>query len=516
MKNNGFSDKEFDVPLDFEGMDFDVSDSPQEPIPPKRKGPPSAVPVKRDPSLANRGHSYNPGMPPERRNSALVDRGMSLMKREAGEAPPPGASRRRRPSQTMPMMPKVQVPTGPSPSGKWDVTLPTGAVVRVPAGSAEEAQRTAGEWLKQQPRKQGASVGGMTVGGQVPIVDPNAEVVWKNFPVVPSNESSVGGSIGSGPQRPLGEIGLEAFRQMVNNRIQEIVRKKPGGGGYNLYAPNTGKKKKPKLVGEFPTRLAAKRAELARFPPKDPEQLKRARKRLEKLAKDPKKRIEKEKEEMGVKKPRRAGKPVGDRKKAKKESFIRSLADALSERLFREGGLPGSPWDERISDLPLDALSQDRKLHRYLQGMEKASFEALGDGHRALAKVMRGLAKVNPGDISHDSNHGKMSMPITLDVDGDEIGPIHLYIDGGHVCIEISPEAQKSIASLDPPRAKDIRGGLMSFQEDYLPKIDRARSAWSERDNYLDTLHRKLEKIVGGMSPVELHLVQQLMTKRGH
>ena len=44
-------------------------------------------------------------------------------------------------------------------------------------------------------------------------------------------------------------------------RISEIVRKKAGGGGYNLYSPNKGKKKNPKPVGEFPTRIAAKRAE---------------------------------------------------------------------------------------------------------------------------------------------------------------------------------------------------------------------------------------------------------------
>ena len=484
-----------------EDMDFDTSDSPQEPIPPKRKGPPSAVPVRRNPELANRGHSYNPGMPPR--------------KNEAGEVPPAGAPRRR-PSQTMVMQPvKPQTPMS-SPSGKWDVTLPTGAVVRVPAASSEEAQRTAGEWMKQQPRQQGASVAGKTVGGQIPATDPSAEVDFKRFKVVPSpsEASGAGGSIGAGPQLPLGEIGLEALRQLVNNRISEIVRKKEGGGGYNLYAPNKGKKKSAKPVGTFPSRLAAKRAELARFPPKDPEQLKRARKRLDKLAKDPKKRIDQEKQELSARKPRRIGKSARERKKAKKEAFIRSLSDALSERLFREEELPGSPWDERISGLHPDALGQDKKLHKYHQGMEKASFGALGDGHRALAKVMRGLAKINPGDISRDPERGKMFMPITMDVDGDEIGPIHLYIDGGHVCIEISPEARESIASLDPTLAKDLRGGLMSFQEDHLPKIDRARLAWSERDNYLDNLHKKLEKTVSSMSRVEVHLARQLMAKR--
>jgi hypothetical protein len=301
---------------------------------------------------------------------------------------------------------------------------------------------------------------------------------------------------------------------MVNNRIQEIVRKKEGGGGYNLFPPNKGKKKKnQKAVGEFPTRLAAKRAELARFPPKDPEQLKRTRTRLDKLSKDPKKRIDKEKEDLTAKPGKRSGKAAGSRK-ARKEAIISRMVGDLTERLFKEDEVPGSPWDERIASLHPDAMSSDKKLHRYLKGIEMASHGALGDGHKTLAKVLRGMAKVNPGDVMRDPDRGKMYMPITLDIDGDEIGPVHLYVDGGNVCIEISPEARETIGGLDPMIAKNLRGGLMSFQEDHLPKLDKAKKAWTDRDSYLDKLHQRLEKSVGGMSGVELHLARQMMNKR--
>src|SRR6185369_13387984 len=53
-------------------------------------------------------------------------------------------------------------------------------------------------------------------------------------------------------------------REVVRNRVKEVVRKKPGGGGYVLYSPNQGKKKAAKGVGTFPTKLGAKKAELAR------------------------------------------------------------------------------------------------------------------------------------------------------------------------------------------------------------------------------------------------------------
>ena len=77
-----------------------------------------------------------------------------------------------------------------------------------------------------------------------------------------------------------------AFRAAVRLVLSEIVRKKPGTEStYILYAPNQGKKKPPKAVGEFPTRDMAKKAELERFPPRDTDKLNKARKRLQRMKK---------------------------------------------------------------------------------------------------------------------------------------------------------------------------------------------------------------------------------------
>lgn len=525
-------------------MDFDTSDADS--VGRNVGGPVRTKPTVRtpaNPKLPKQNPtSHLPGLPPERRKNEAdgntpfggsraqraqrptqqIDMGKTP--RTAPVAPParapqvtppranpmaqpPQAStqppRRRGPKDTMQLQPGMTEPAQrPAPAKtmpgekSWSVTVAGAGVYNVPAPDEQTARTRAADFL--------ASGGDPDVAGKT--FPPEA------FQVGPS-ESSAGGSIGAGPQRPLGELGLEIFRQLVNQRLQEIVRKKEGGGGYNLYSPNKGKKKKSKPVGEFPTRLAAKRAELARFPPKDPEQLKRARKRLDKLAKDPKKRQDAERKELSVKKPKRSGKAAGERK-ARKEAIIASMASSLRERLFREDEVPGSPWDERIANLHPSALSKDKKLHKYHQGMEKASVAALGDGSKVLSKMLRGLARANPGEIGIDSGRGKMFMPVGLDVDGTEVGPIHLYIDGGNVCIEISQEAREAIAGLDPRTAQDLRGGLMSFQEDALPKIDRAKRAWNERDSYLDSLHQRLEKTFGGMSDVEHHLVRQLMAKR--
>jgi len=92
------------------------------------------------------------------------------------------------------------------------------------------------------------------------------------------NVDEMGCGAVAGFQAPLtDEDRMNAVRELVRQRVKEVVRKKPGGGGYVLYSPNKGKKDKPKSVGTFPTMAGAKQAELSRFPPKDPSKLARLR-----------------------------------------------------------------------------------------------------------------------------------------------------------------------------------------------------------------------------------------------
>jgi hypothetical protein len=367
----------------------------------------------------------------------------------------------------------------------WDVYVDGAGVYKVPAADERTAKERAMQWLN---------------GGG----DPDHK--GRQFPI--SSFQAVKAESASSEK-------MEGLRAMVRQVVREIVRKKEGGGGYVLYGPNKGKKKDAKPAGEFPTRLAAKRAELARFPPKNADQLKKMRKRIEKLTKDPKKRADAERKDLTGSKPlKKSRRPVASRKKAAKESLAQRMAQNVTERLFREEEIAGSPWDQRIANLSPDAISADKRLAALHKKMHQNSSWALDDAHRGLAKIMKKIAKVMPGEVAFDDNRQKMYCPCTLDIDGTEIGPIHFYIDGGHVKCEVSQEARDAIAALDPDMGRDIRGGLMTYQEDHLPKIDYAQKAWAERDSYLDKLHAKLDKHVGGMSPIEVHLAKQLIGRR--
>lgn len=138
-----------------------------------------------------------------------------------------------------------------------------------------------------------------------------------------------------------GAMAREAMvRELIKKRVREVVRKKPGGGGYVLYRPNQGKKKPAKAVGEFPTKLGAKKAELARFAPKDPRKLARLRKQVDRMLKDPKKRADAEARAKRVKNP---GASKGhkahratDKAPEKKEEALAYLRAQLQEVVERE------------------------------------------------------------------------------------------------------------------------------------------------------------------------------------
>ena len=421
-----------------EKMDFDLSDTPQEKLPKKDPKRPPPHPVR--------------------------------MKKEDGGQQ---QARRRMPNQTMPQIPAMpgqgMQPVGQAPAaqpGSWDVTVPGKGVYRVPGvSSAEQAKQAIVTWFAEDQDDPSQAVN----------LNPR-QLIAK-----PVQEMTAGGAGTFGYQKPITDEQMQEIKERVNTVFKEIIRKKKNGGGYVLYKPNKGKRGAPKKVGEFPTRKAAKDAEINRFPPKDPKKAARAKARA-----------------------------------AKAESVIQALTNGLTEALFREEDIPGSAWDERLAALGPKAMASDKKLHGHHRSIEKASIGALGDGHKALAKALKRHGKVLAGEHGRETG-GKMYMPVSLETkgaEGTEIGPIHLYIDGGHVKMELSDEFRQGLATLDPKLAHEIRGALMTFEEEQLPRIDGARKAVGQRDAYLDKLEKALDGQLSGMSGVELHLAKNLIGQK--
>ncbi len=307
-----------------------------------------------------------------------------------------------------------------------------------------------------------------------------------------------------------------AIRRVVQKRVKEVVRKKAGGGGYVLYSPNQGKRKNPKPVGEFPTKLGAKRAELSRFPPKDQGKLKRLRKEVDKLLKDPKKAAEKEKAAN-----KKKGTYDGAKKKvipsSKKESVeIQTLRNAVAqlvkESLFREERT-GSEWDEQISRLSGKALSGDKKFQTLQKNIEKRTESVLQDAVKSIKKAVKKDVKLKDfGMKKHES--GKTYTAFSATMDNVEVGPIYVYVDNGVPKIEVSDSAKAALTKCDPDNAKLFRAELVTVQERVLDRVEDLSSAVESRDKYLTKVQGEVDSFVAGLTPLQVSILKDLLVKK--
>jgi hypothetical protein len=308
-------------------------------------------------------------------------------------------------------------------------------------------------------------------------------------------------------------------REYVRARIKEVVRKKPGGGGYVLYSPNKGKKNPPKPVGEFPTKLGAKRAELTRYPPKDAAKLKALRKQIDRIQKDPKKRAEKEREWAQGDKVKNHGKPRGETpKKSAKESvdaLAAGVASLVREALFREEEAPVSGWDERVARLSKAAVEADSKLQKLQKDIEKKTVSALQAAAGEVEKVLKKQKiKATCGDVRRDPQRMKSYVEITLDVDGVQVGPLYIFVEGSRLKFEVSGTAKASLGRLKPDRAKTLRSELATMQEDLLDKRGEIVAAVKNRDKYLDGLQNKADGYVSDLSALEISVLKSVLVDK--
>ena len=286
-------------------------------------------------------------------------------------------------------------------------------------------------------------------------------------------------------------------RSIVRKRVREVVRKKPGGGGYVLYSPNQGKKKKPKEVGTFPTKLGAKRAELARFPPRDPDKLASARKSVEKMTKSPKK----------------ASKEKPAPKKESVDALRRAVRHALAEGLFREERAE-SEWNDRLKKLSADALSSDKGLARFQKAIDKKTTEVLDDAFVAIARgVDKKKVKLKSFGIKKAADN-RVYLAFSATMGNVEVAPIYVYLQGGTPKIEVSDQARAAMTKAPPDAIKLFRAELVTVQERVLDEMDELSKVVAARDKHMAKMTDDLDEMIAELNPVQMSLLKDLITKK--
>jgi len=301
-------------------------------------------------------------------------------------------------------------------------------------------------------------------------------------------------------------------RAYIRNKIREVVRKNDSGG-YSLYAPNPDKGSVPKKAADFPTKAAAKRAELHRYPPKDPGKLIRLKKEVDKLKKNPELAvIDKDKSFHPKKKTASASKVT----KIDKKEAIERLVKSITESLFREDK-KGSEWDDYVAKLSKQAVLADKSFQSYQKAIVKRSEKTLHDSFLSIkAALTSNEFEAKDKGTKKDEERGINFLEfMVVDKQGTaEVGPFHIVIENGYPKIDVSSEAKNGMVRLDPERNKLLRSELMTVQEDVLDSDDSVLSAIQKRDEYLMKSERKLDDFVANLNALEITMLKRILVSK--
>lgn len=334
------------------------------------------------------------------------------------------------------------------------------------------------------------------------------------------NESSGGGVAGF--QLPIGAE-ERAVREVLMSRIREIVRKKKGGAGYVLYAPNRGKKGKPKKAGEFPTRAQAKAAELARFPPRDPDRLEKARKyvkglrrgkrreaierltdRLVEAAEDAmyKDAEESPEDQAPPAEPVEPDAPVDD---------VDEPAPTAGERAPVEPAPAedASRWDQLLSSLSHDALQKDSRLRSLRNRIESQSVRALDRSIRAL--VSKSDLRVEKLSSASD-RLGRPFVSFRVHTEDSAVGPLYAVVAGDQLQVAVGPEVKANATKISPEDGQELKRMIDSLSEDF--DGSKIRDAIDARDVYLEGIETRLDETLADMDALEMTVLKRLIADK--
>lgn len=290
----------------------------------------------------------------------------------------------------------------------------------------------------------------------------------------------------------------EVTRQAIRRKMNEVVRKKDGK--YVLYAPNTGKKHPPKPVAVFSTKLAAKRAELAKFPPKDPEKLERLKKQIEKLLKDPKARA----------------KEITMKEKVDRDLFETALLSMIVGRdvmrTIGEGIDRSKPADEYqafVNQFSQKALQGDKGYRGAQKTYQKAAASALG---RKVKEVEEELGMKVKSQEPKKHTDGKMR--VLVYVAGDCPVPVSFVADGKKVKTERMKETEAALTKCSEPVADKIRSRLFSVNEEDIGDDPELAQANDHMVGRTKKIFKFVDEFLAKLSPLAMTVLKRLLAKK--
>ena len=257
----------------------------------------------------------------------------------------------------------------------------------------------------------------------------------------------------------------------------------------------------------------AKRAELARFPPKDPGKLSRLRKEISKMIANPKKANAVEKRATHAKKYENA---AHDAHLVESLIIVKLIVDGVKRRtigegLYKEDAQP-SQWDEFIKKVSGKALENDKGFQRVMSKLDAAMDMTFKKSLKLIQKELGAAGRVKPlGVKKHEDGRSYASFNVISNE--ADVGPIYIYSEGGTPKIEMSDKAKAAFGKIAPESSTKIRAVLSSVQ-DAIEQTGEIRNLIAQRDDYLTKLEDGTDKMVAGMTPLQLSMLKRILVAK--
>ncbi len=208
------------------------------------------------------------------------------------------------------------------------------------------------------------------------------------------------------------------------------------------------------------------------------------------------------------------------KQKAKKESLITALAHMLLNENSLNYSFENQPigmdnviWDDFVNKVTPETLHSDPKLKSILDEMQQSKVKVLKKAFDKIRIILEKTKHFEVVDVKATRDpYGQPAAEFTVKMLGNNAAVcLGLEIHNGRPLVCLPEETKQQLNSICNDESKLLRAELMHVQETEFDNMNDTIAVAKRRDKYLNSVMKELDKHVGGMVPMQIALLKNLL-----
>jgi uncharacterized protein (DUF2132 family) len=208
------------------------------------------------------------------------------------------------------------------------------------------------------------------------------------------------------------------------------------------------------------------------------------------------------------------------KKKVTREDFLQQIVGSLLRENMVSYVFEQSPtseadqgWDELVGRISNETLQSDPKLKGLIDAVRKAQVKILNKAANAIKKTLESTKAFVVRDVKAAKGpDGALSVSLQVQMkESQKTLPFLINVQHNKPVIAFPENSKAELNAMATDESKLLRAELLHAQETQLDHMDDIVKAASKRNNYLGDMEKQLDKMVGGMVPLEIALLKNLL-----